>query len=233
MILSRGQKMFRCFLDKKTELQSQSGMTLVITLLLMLALTLMASAITLVVNSHSDLTSSVTQKPLAMDAADTCVDLAVEWIQTPAGKTWLGATEVAGATEDNDYYGIGANQDLAAVGQPLNKRTLVADTAKSTGDTRSDKFKNRATKATCTSVQVTVVKKTSAEAGETGVGAEAGTDADYDSVASSISSTYTIEIVSEGIFDTITNADGTAIDQTQWTQNSSNARIEVVLTYQL
>ena len=234
MILLRGQKMSQCSHDKDLGLQSQSGMTLVITLLLMLTLTLMASAITFVVNNHSDLTSSVTQKPLAIDSADTCVDLAVKWVQTPAGKAWIAATEVAGATEATEYYGTGASQDLAAVGKPLYAtKSLIIDTAKSSGDTRTMKFKARMTKASCTSVQMTVVKKTSSAAGATGVGAEAGTEAAYDSTASSSSATYTIVVVSEGIFNTPTNADGTLIDKTKWTQNSSSAKIEVVLTYQL
>lgn len=226
--------MSQCCPNKKIELHSQTGMTLVITLLLMLTLTLMASAITFVVNNHSDLTSSVTQKPLAMDSADTCIDLAVEWVQTPTGQAWLAATEVAGATDATDYYGIGANQDLAGVGKPLyTSKALVLDTKKSSGAERGVKFKDRVTRATCTSVQMTVVKRTSSAAGATGVGAEAGTEAAYDSTGSTTSSTYTILIVSEGIFNTSTNADGTAIDRTKWTQNSSSAKVEVVLTYQL
>tara|TARA_B100001996_G_C18665219_1_gene594623 strand:- start:843 stop:1520 length:678 start_codon:yes stop_codon:yes gene_type:complete len=225
--------MFQCFLDQKSDLHSQSGMTLVITLLLMLTLTLMASAITFVVNNHSDLTSSVTQRPLAMDTADSCVDRAVEWMQTSVGKAWLDQ-EVVGATPATDNYGIGANQDLAAAGNPLHGQTaLVTDTAKSTGDTRTLKFKNRVGLASCTSVQVTVVKRTTDTVTETGVGAEAGTEAAYDSVGDSSSSTYTVVIVSEGIFNAPTNADGTAIDQTKWTQNASKGKIEVVLTYQL
>jgi Tfp pilus assembly protein PilX len=224
--------MSRCCLNKDSDFHCQSGMTLVITLLLMLTLTLMASAITFVVNSHSDLTSSVTQKPLAMDSADTCVDQAVEWMQTAGGRTWLDATDVVGATAENDFYGIGSDQDLAAPGGPLfASKSLSADTAR-VGDTRADKFIARIQQARCTSVQMTVVKKTTATAGETGVGTEAGTDALYDSVGESSSSTYTILIVSEGIFNVATSADG-SIDQSQWTQNSSNARIEVVLTYQL
>jgi len=234
MILLQGRKMSQCSHDKDLVLHSQSGMTLVITLLLMLTLTLMASAITFVVNNHSDLTSSVTQKPLAMDSADTCVDLAVKWVQTSAGNTWIAATEVTGATEATNFYGTGATQDLAAVGNPLyTSKSLVTDTAKSSGDTRNLKFRTRMTKASCTSVEMTVVKKTSSAADATGVGSEAGTDAAYDSTASSSSATYTIVIVSEGIFNTPTNADGTEIDQTRWTQNSSKGRIEVVLTYQL
>jgi len=207
-------------------------MTLVITLLLMLTLTLMASAITFVVSSHSDLTSSVTQKPLAMDSADTCADQAVKWMQTGDGNAWLAATEVVGATAENDFYGVGADRDLAAAGGPLfSTKSLAADTTR-TGDTRAYKFIARIAQATCTSVQMTVVKKTSSAAGATGVGAEAGTDALYDSTASSSSATYTVLIVSEGIFNVPTSDDGT-IDKSQWTQNSSKARIEVVLTYQL
>ena len=63
--------MYPSFPNKNSISSSQQGMTLILTMLLTLSLTMMASAILIVVNNHSDLTSSVTQKPLAMKSADT------------------------------------------------------------------------------------------------------------------------------------------------------------------
>jgi hypothetical protein len=55
----------------KSNLKSleQRGMALILTLLLMLSLTMMASAIIIVINNHADLVSSVTQKPAAIETA--------------------------------------------------------------------------------------------------------------------------------------------------------------------
>jgi len=231
--------MFRCCLNKKSDFHNQSGMTLVITLLLMLTLTLMASAITFVVNNHSDLTNSVTQRPLAMDSASTCIDQALTWMQTSTGKSWLAATEVVGATAGNDFYGVGADQDLAADGGPLSTtKSLVTDTAISTGDTRGAKFMNRMALATCTSVRMTVVKKIvgAVATSQAGIGGEAGTVNEYDSsTAAEPLATYTILIVSEGIFNAPIIAGGgiDTIDASEWTQNSSKATIEVAITYEV
>ena len=85
---------------------SQSGMTLILTMLLMLSLTMMASAIIVVVNNHADLTSSVTQKPIAMKSADTCIDQAIVWLLTPTGATWSAT-------------GVGTIRDIAASGETL------------------------------------------------------------------------------------------------------------------
>ena len=94
---------------------SQSGMTLILTMLLMLSLTMMASAIIVVVNNHSDLTSSVTQKPIAMKSADTCIDQAIVWLLTPTGATWSAT-------------GVGTIRDIAASGETLYGKTLTDDT---------------------------------------------------------------------------------------------------------
>jgi len=55
-------------------LKKQSGMTLILTLLLLLSLLMMASAITYITMSYANLADSVTHKPLAIDAAENCLN---------------------------------------------------------------------------------------------------------------------------------------------------------------
>jgi Tfp pilus assembly protein PilX len=52
----------------------EAGMTLVVTLLLMLTLTVMASAVLFVVNNHADMTNTVTNKPIAIDSSNACIE---------------------------------------------------------------------------------------------------------------------------------------------------------------
>tara|TARA_B100000035_G_scaffold309698_1_gene316287 strand:- start:1678 stop:2256 length:579 start_codon:yes stop_codon:yes gene_type:complete len=192
-------------------------------MLLMLSLTMMASAIIVVVNNHADLTSSVTQKPIAMKSADTCIDQAIVWLLTPTGAAWSAT-------------GVGAIRDIAASGETLYGKTLTDDTKTGT-DSRSDKFKARTGKAKCTSVVLTILAEDSTDAGGgTGVGSEAGTEAAYDADAATTAATYIIKVVAEGIFNTETllKSDGKVeIDNTNWEMGSSRGRVEVVLQYQL
>jgi Tfp pilus assembly protein PilX len=205
----------------KHESLEQRGMTLILTLLLMLSLTMMASAIISVVNNHADLTSSVTQKPIAMKTADSCVDQAVVWLLTPTGAAWATS-------------GIGTTTDLAASGGILYGKSLTDDTAKkASADTRTDKFKARTTKSTCTSVILTILAEESSEAsGGTGVGAEAGTEASYDADAAVSGTNSIIKVVAEGIFNTPTLLGGTVVDKSEWQAGSSRGKVEVVLEYQ-
>ena len=204
--------------------KSQSGMTLILTLLLMLSLTMMASAIIVVVNNHADLTSSVTQKPIAMKSADTCIDQAIVWLLTPTGATWSAT-------------GVGTIRDIAASGETLFGKTLTDDTKTGTTDARKDKFKARTGKAKCTSVVLTILAEDTTDAGGgSGVGSEAGSEAAYDADAATTAATYIIKVVAEGIFNTETllKSDGKVeIDNTNWEMGSSRGRVEVVLQYQL
>tara|TARA_B110000503_G_scaffold33779_1_gene54918 strand:- start:185 stop:772 length:588 start_codon:yes stop_codon:yes gene_type:complete len=194
-------------------------MTLILTLLLMLSLTMMASAIIIVVNNHADLTSSVTQKPIAMKTADSCVDQAIGWLLTSDGATWAAS-------------GVGATKDIAAAGGILYGKSLTDDTARST-DARTDKFKVRTNKSACTSVILTILAEESSEAGGgTGVGSEAGSESSYDADTSTSAATYIIKVVAEGIFNTPTLLGGTVIDKENWESGSSRGTVEVVLQYQ-
>ena len=207
----------------KTNVSAQHGMTLIMTMLLMLSLTMMASAILIVVNNHSDLTLSVTQKPLAMKSADTCIDQAIVWLLTSPGATWSTS-------------GVGAIKDIAASGETLFGKTLTDDTRLPT-DGRSTKFKARTGRAKCTSVVLTVLAEDSTDAaGGSGVGSEAGSEASYDADAATSAPTYIIKVVAEGIFNTETllKSDGKVeIDNTNWEAGSSRGKVEVVLQYQL
>lgn len=211
------------FPNKNSNSSSQQGMTLILTMLLTLSLTMMASAILIVVNNHSDLTSSVTQKPLAMKSADTCIDQAIDWLLTTPGATWSAT-------------GVGATKDIAASGETLFGKTLTDDTSTPTADTRNAKFKARTGKAKCTSVVLTILEETSvAGSGGTGVGSEAGSEAAYDADAASDAPAYIIKVVAEGIFNTETLLKSTGkveIDKTNWESGSSRGKVEVVLQYQ-
>ena len=194
-------------------------MTLILTLLLMLSLTMMASAVIRVVNNHADLSASVTQKPMAMKAAETCVDQAIGWLLTPTGTTWTAS-------------GVGVTTDIAAEGGILYGKSLTDDTSKAI-DTRTDKFKVRTNKSACTSVIITVLAEESsgASGGASGVGSEAGSEAAYDGDGAAIVVTYIIKVVAEGLFNTPTLLGGTVIDKANWEAGSSRGKVEILLQY--
>ncbi len=192
----------------KTAHHSQSGFALVMTLVLLLTLTIMVASVSQVVNRHSDLTSAVTHRPLAIEAADACIHQALEWMGTPTGQEWLNGD---------------AAMDLAAVGNVLNKRTVLQDTTKAA---RPISFTRLLEKASCTSVVVskideTVVRDEGSEVGtETTYGAT-----DYDS------STYIIKIIAQGIFNVPTNSAGTTIVLDDWNSSSGLATVEVIAEF--
>ena len=212
----------------------EAGMTLVVTLLLMLTLTIMASAITFVVNDHADTTNTVTHKPVAIESADACIEEAIAWAQTTEGETWLGGTEVTGI--DSLGYGIGAVTDIGAPGGILHSKNLKLHTQKKSGDTRAIYFKDRLEKASCTSVRMTVVKKTAGEVPEaTGVGSEIGSESFYGSgTVAVIPYKYEVLVVAEGIFNVATKEEsGTVvIDRANWVPNSNKSKVEVLFSYQ-
>jgi len=220
----------------------EAGMTLVITLLLVLTLTVMASAVTFVVNNHSDMTNAVTNKPVAIESADACIEEAIAWVQTSVGHVWLEGTEVTGV--DALGYGKAKIKDIAASDGSLYGKNLKLYTEKKSGETRSAYFQKRLEKASCTSVNMTVIKKTptGSTPASVAIGGEIGSLAGYESVAApadNISYKYEILVVSEGIFNVATLAGGTEIDKTtdvsgafkNWS-NSSESKVEVLFTYQ-
>jgi len=223
----------------------EAGMTLVITLLLILTLTTMASAVTFVVNKQADMTNAVTEKPIAIESADACIEEAIAWVQTSTGQAWLAGVEIADI--DSSGYGKAVVKDVAAADGTLYGKNLKLHTKKKSGETRSTYFQTRLEKASCTSVDIIVIKKTAVEgaAGESvlGVGDEIGSKAEYgDSVVAAVvvPFKYEILVVAEGIFNVATTDGGTEIDKTtdfrgdpnsDWA-NSSTSKIEVLFSYQ-
>jgi hypothetical protein len=192
--------------------QSQSGMTLIITLLLLLSLLMMASAITYITMSYANLADSVTHKPLAIDAAETCSDKGFEWLSITSGfpsggKDWVNGT--------------GAATDLASSGMPLYGYNIITDTIpQGMGESRSAPLLNVAGRTRCNSVVIEKLAPISL-----GTGSEIGTS-DY-----SRSQTTIIKITASGLFDVPLKVDGVSIDNASWRPSSSQAKIEVIAEF--
>ena len=97
-----------------SHVSGQAGLALVVSLVLLLVLTAMGMGLAYVASVQSDLVAAVANKPLSIDASETCFDNAVEWLAKPAGQSWVN--------------GLGAPMDLAASGGPLNGKTVLGDT---------------------------------------------------------------------------------------------------------
>jgi len=189
-------------------LPEQSGIALVVTLILLLVLMVMGAGISYLASMQSDLVSAVANKPISIEAGETCFDNAVEWFSTSAGKSWIN--------------GVGAAYDLAATGGPLSGKTVLADTIpQGQTDARSAKFKDRAGRASYSSC---IVQKLASTA-SLGVGTEVGVSNGYG--ASTF--TYTIKITALGNYNVPLT--GGAINTQFWQSNSSRSALEAVVQY--
>lgn len=181
---------------------------MIISLVMLLVLMAMGIAITHVANLQSNLVSAVTDKSLSIDAAETCFDNALEWLVTPAGQGWV--------------KGTGLPLDLAATGNALNGKTLLVDTAPSSGiDPRNSKFKKRIESASYSSCIVEKLTTITAD----GIGNEIGTPRTYN--ASNL--TFTIRITAVGQYN-ISTLSG-AIKAIFWKSNASQSTLEAVVLY--
>ena len=196
---------YSCQADFRSD---QSGIALVITLVLLLVLLAMGVGIAYIAAVQSDLVAAVANKPLSIEASETCFDNVIEWLPTTAGLTWVN--------------GVGAAVDLAASGNPLNGKTLLSDTVPlGQTDTRSAQFQKRAGLGTYSSCVVQKISSTTAG----GTGMEIGTSNGYG--ASNF--VYGIRITSVGGFQVpmLNNA----INTSYWQSNSSRATLESVIEY--
>ena len=200
----REQKMCLWCPDMST-LKKQSGMTLVLTLLLLLSLLMMASAITYITMSYANLADSVTHKPLAIDAAETCIDKGFEWLSDSSAFPNGGSEWVKGA---------GSLTNIAATGMPLFGYSVITDTS----GVGTDPSRNISGRTRCNSVTIEKLAPFSV-----GMGSEIGSK-DY----TSSTTTMVIRIQASGLFDVPLLVDGVTIDNTKWRPNSSQAKIEVV-----
>jgi Tfp pilus assembly protein PilX len=195
-------------LNSPKPIKNSSGFALIVTLLLMLVLMLMAAGIAYIGSSYVDLSNSVSYKSQSINAAETCIDQATDWLKTNEGINWV--------------TGVGAARDLAdPITGPLYQHNLLTDTAPTgVADNRNTELKNMAGRGAFKSCIIQKVAATSI----TGVGKEIGT---CDS-CSNLS--YTVKITADGNFNVQYNSDGT-INSKYWSSNSSRSLLEVVLDY--
>ena len=190
----------------------ESGLALVVTLVLLLTLTIMAASVSQVVNRHSEMIDNISYRPVAMEAANACVDMAFDWLATLEGELWRnGAVSV----------------DLASPGKTLNKKTVLDDTTRPTtagGAARATSFVTTLGKAYCTKVRLTKLS----EGVVRGEGSEIGSESTYGSSFLK----YVIKIETKGVFNVPTNAAGTMILLDEWSSSSNLVDIEVVAGYE-
>jgi len=188
---------------------NQDGMALVITLILLLTLTILASSIFMSVNRYAETIDNISYRPQAMEAANSCIDQALDWLATSDGASWLnGDTPI----------------DLAAEGNLLNKKTVLEDTTME-GVTRGDMFSAMLKKSSCTKVTLTKVSSESAR-GERD-GGEIGSETSYGSTVLK----YALKIEARGVFNVPLNSSGTAIKLDNWNSTSNVVDIEVHVGY--
>jgi len=184
---------------------SESGMALVITLILLLTLTILASSVFMSVNRYAETIDNISYRPQAMEAANSCIDQALDWLATSDGVIWMdGDTPI----------------DLAAEGNPLNKKTLLEDTTME-GVTRDDMFSAMLEKSSCTKVLITKVSS-KASGGASG-GGEIGSETSYGSSVLK----YVFKIEARGVFNVPLNSSGTAIKFDNWNTTSNVVDLEV------
>ncbi len=181
---------------------NQDGMVLVITLILLLTLTILASSVFMSVNRYAETIDNISYQPMAMEAANSCIDQALDWLSTPEGEIWLNS---------------GVPIDLAAVGNVLNKKTVFTDTSQ--GTSREKMFESMLGKSSCTKVLITKVS----EGVIRGEGAEIGSQSTYGASALK----YVLRIESRGVFNVPLNATGTAIRLDSW--NSASNVVDIVV----
>ena len=184
---------------------SESGMVLVITLILILTLTILASSVFMSVNRYTETIDNISYRPQAMEAANSCIDQALDWLATSDGTNWMdGDTPI----------------DLAAVSNALNKKTVLEDTTME-GVTRDDMFSAMLEKSSCTKVLITKVSSETSR-GEGG-GGEIGSETSYGSSVLK----YVFKIEARGVFNVPLNSSGTAIKFDNWNTTSNVVDLEV------
>jgi hypothetical protein len=198
--------MYHWLTKSSKKISDESGMTLVITLFLLLSLLMMASGITFIANNFASLSDGVTNKAFAIDGAETCVDKSFEWLSTDNGKSWL----TTGSTD----------KDIALIGEDLFQYTVFTDTTNAS-DLRVNALKNYAGKTLCKSVLLTKLEATNNSSGS-----EIGTSQTYDTSVSA----YIIRVRATGLFNVPLTIDN-SIDSSNWRGNSSIADIEIISSY--
>lgn len=187
---------------------AQSGIAMVVSLILLLVITVMGLGLAYVATVQSDMVAAVANKPVSIEAADTCFDHALEWLGKPAGQSWVN--------------GEGLPLDLASKGGPLAGKTLQADTIPlGQSDGRTSAFVDRASRAGYSGC--VVEKLSSSTNGNTGN--EIGTSNGY----GSSNFVYVIRITAQG--DVNVPLLNGAIDNRFWQSGSSRSVVEAIVQY--
>jgi Tfp pilus assembly protein PilX len=188
--------------------KDQSGIALAVTLMLLLVLMIMSAGLAYVGALHSDLFNGTSNKPMAIAAAESCIDQAIDWFGTSTGKTWV--------------VGPGAALDLASTSQVLYGKNLMTDTVPTTiSDSRSAAQLNQVSKAVFSSCIIKKLASTTIR----GTGSEVGSSSAY--ASSSLS--YTISVTAIGNFNI--QMSGNAMNPLYWQSNSSKTNIEAIFDY--
>ena len=186
----------------------QSGLALTITLILLLVLMMMSAGIAYVGAIHSDISNAVENKPLALNASESCLDQATSWLSTTAGQTWV--------------RGAATPTDLAAVGQPLYGKNLYLDSLPSgVGDTRSSSAIGQLSKAIFNSCVIEKLAATTAR----GTGGEIGTTNGYG--VSNMA--YTLRITATGNYNVVLSSG--SVSATYWQPSSTKTVLQAVFDY--
>lgn len=194
--------------DAMPPISAQSGIAMVISLILLLVITAMGAGLAYVASIQSELVAAVVNKPLSIDASETCFDNAIEWLASSSGKSWVN--------------GLGSPLDLATKGGPLVGKTVLGDTALlGQADSRSAKFKDKAGRSSFNSCMVE--KISSSTNGSSGN--EVGSSNGY-GVSTFV---YVIRITATGNHNVAMN--GSVIDKSAWQSNSSKSVLEAVVQY--
>lgn len=188
---------------------SQTGITMVVSLIMLLVITVMGLGIAYVAIVQSDMVAAVVNKPVSIEAADTCFDHAIEWLSKPDGQLWIN--------------GEGATLDLVANGGPLEKTNKVLSDTVPVGktDARTSDFIKKVGSAGYTSCSVN--KVSSSTNGSTGN--EIGTSNGYG--ASSF--VYVISITAQGEYN-VPLVNG-VVDSFSWNSASSRSIVEAFVQY--
>lgn len=188
--------------------KDQSGIALAVTLMLLLVLMIMSAGLAYVGALHSDTFNGSSNKPMAITAAESCIDQAIDWFGTSAGRSWV--------------VGPGTALDLASTTQVLHGKNLMTDTVPQTSsDARSAAQLKQVSRAVFSSCIIQKLASTTIR----GTGSEVGSSSAYS--ASSLS--YTIKVTAIGNFNIVMS--GNAMNPLYWQSNSSKTTIEAVFDY--
>ena len=189
----------------------QNGFALIVTLLLLLVLMIMAAGIAYIGSNYVDLSNAVSYKPQSINAAETCVEQAKEWLNTDAGIKWYANANIEASYPNplRDPSNIQINvKDLVL--DPLYQHNLLLDTVSGPSDQRRSDFKSMLNKA---QIKSCTLKKIIAP---TNIRCAWG-----------IPKSHGVEIVATGNFNVQYNSD--KIDGKYWRSNSNETELIVQL----